>query len=511
MKILDCTLRDGGYYTNWDFNKEIVSNYCKAMENLPVDYIEVGYRSIPLEGYYGQYFYCPIDIIEWLKGMMPSKKLAIILNEKDIRPENVNKLLKPCLGLISLVRIAIDPKNFSRAIALAKAVKELGFEVAFNVMYMSSWEENNSFLDTIHEIEGIVDYFYMVDSYGGILQDDVIELTRMIKSKTNVKLGFHGHNNLEMALINTLTAVKEGCDIVDATITGMGRGAGNLKTELLLTFLNKHKNLNFDFNILSGTVADFEKLKKAYKWGTSLPYMFSGANSLPQKKVMEWVSLNRYSMETILNALKNQKNKSIENFVLPVFKPEKNYDNVLIIGGGNTILEHRSAVEKFIAKHTNLAVIFAGVRHVELFKHIKPSTFIILSGKEGKKMNSAIEINSKTKFIYPPSPRIMGTTITNNIKPSAYELEPITFSDNHFDSPLTIAAQLGLNLKANTMFFVGFDGYDDKMNNSKHLLASENKEVFNSLNSIDNLKITFLTPSSYANKNIKSIYSYITT
>ena len=176
MKILDCTLRDGGYYTNWDFNKNVVETYCKAMENLPIDYIEVGYRSIPLDGYLGKYFYCPLDVIEWLKEMMPSKKLVVILNEKDIRPEHVDKLLIPCLEYISLVRIAIDPENFKRAILLAKSVKKLGFEVAFNVMYMSSWKENNDFLNDLDKIEGFVDFFYMVDSYGGILQKDVIEL-----------------------------------------------------------------------------------------------------------------------------------------------------------------------------------------------------------------------------------------------------------------------------------------------------------------------------------------------
>ena len=84
MKLLDCTLRDGGYYTNWDFDKEIVSTYCKSMESLPIDYIEVGYRSIPIEGYLGEYFYCPDFVMKELKQMMPSKKLVIILDEKNI-------------------------------------------------------------------------------------------------------------------------------------------------------------------------------------------------------------------------------------------------------------------------------------------------------------------------------------------------------------------------------------------------------------------------------------------
>ena len=71
MKILDCTIRDGGYYTNWDFDQNLISEYCKSMEELPIEYIEVGYKSIPLKGYLGKYFYSPIYVLKELKCLMP--------------------------------------------------------------------------------------------------------------------------------------------------------------------------------------------------------------------------------------------------------------------------------------------------------------------------------------------------------------------------------------------------------------------------------------------------------
>src|SRR5690606_25076833 len=115
---------------------------------------------------------------------------------------------------IDMVRIAIDPINFKRALILAEAVKRIEFEVAFNVMYMSKWAEQKDFLAQIKEIDGIADYFYMVDSFGGVYPKDVKDTIELVKSKTDVKLGFHGHNNLEMALANTLVAIDEGVDIV---------------------------------------------------------------------------------------------------------------------------------------------------------------------------------------------------------------------------------------------------------------------------------------------------------
>jgi 4-hydroxy 2-oxovalerate aldolase len=289
IKILDCTLRDGGYYTNWDFHIETVSTYLEAIDQLPIDYVEIGYRSVRKSGYLGEFFYLPEHILQKIKAKT-SKKLVIILNEKDTRVEDVETLLEPCKGIIDLVRLAIDPNNFQRAIGLAKKIKTLGFDVGFNVMYMSKWKDNTKFLTLLPKVHGVADYFYMVDSYGGVYPEDVKEITGLVKSYlSKVKIGFHGHNNLELAFINTLTAIEEGCSIVDATVTGMGRGAGNLKTEVLLTALNSKKNLPVDFNALAKVVDEFSLLQLKYQWGTNLPYMVSGANSLPQKEVMDWV------------------------------------------------------------------------------------------------------------------------------------------------------------------------------------------------------------------------------
>jgi len=96
MKILDCTLRDGGYYTNWDFDRRVVKTYLKSFNSLPVDYLEVGYRNPTQIGYKGEYYYCPPSTLNFLKRNT-DKKLAIILNEKDVRLEMIDSLLNPCL------------------------------------------------------------------------------------------------------------------------------------------------------------------------------------------------------------------------------------------------------------------------------------------------------------------------------------------------------------------------------------------------------------------------------
>ena len=258
MKILDCTLRDGGYYTNWDFDSKIVDVYIQAMNVLPIDYIELGYRSIPTKEYMGKFGYSPVSVLRHIKTTC-IKKIAVMLNEKNTRPEDLDTLLVPIQGLVDMIRIAVDPNNFDRAVILAQSIKTLGFEVGFNTMYMSKWDDYEGFLSKLNKINKVADLFCMVDSFGGVSPEELKAIFQTVKQNTTCPVGFHGHNNLQLGLVNTLTAIECGIDYVDATILGMGRGAGNLNMELLLTYLNKG-GLEVDFNVLGDVITAFQSL-----------------------------------------------------------------------------------------------------------------------------------------------------------------------------------------------------------------------------------------------------------
>lgn len=511
-KILDCTLRDGGYYTNWDFDKKLVISYCKLMQTLPIDYVEVGYRSIPLKGYLGKYFYCPVYVLKELKELMPSKKLVIILNEKDIRVEHLNEVLAPCVPYITLVRIAIDPQNFERAIILAKAVKSMGFEVGFNVMYMSGWKEDASFLDLLTGLDHVIDYFYMVDSFGGVSPDEVTEIINLVKSKTNVPLGFHGHNNLEMALINTLTSIKNGCSIVDGTITGMGRGAGNLRTELFLIYLNSKEKFDINYSLLGNVVSDFENLKKNYNWGTNLPYMFSGAHSLPQKQVMEWVGMNRYPISSIITALNNQKEDIEDNIKLPSLNKDSDFKTALILGGGKSALDHSEAIKKLVDTDEKTCVIHAGGRNVSEYLNINAEQYYTLVGFESEKLLANIGSDAsklKNTCVFPPFPRAMGTIIPNSIKHLSKELKTISFTVASSDSVLAISLQLAIELGVSNILLSGFDGYDTEIDQAQFALAQENQNIINDILKLKDISVLAITPTKYKNIKVTSIYNIL--
>ena len=512
MKILDCTLRDGGYYTNWDFNKNVIDTYIDSFNKLPVNYIEIGYRSKPLDGYLGEFFYLPDYLIKEIRTRS-NKKIAIMLNEKDFKSSEVGEFLKPLSGKVDLIRLAVNPINIKRALKLAVKIKDLGFELGFNIMYMSEWKKNSLFFEEINLLDGKIDFLYMVDSYGSVYPDELVELIKLIKKRTNVALGFHGHNNLELGLINTLTAIENGVDIVDSTITGMGRGAGNLKTELLLTVLNSKGILDFDYNHLSNVVDVFTNIQSKYLWGTNLPYMVSGANSSPQKQVMELVTKRAYSFNSIIRTLQNQFKgvKDNQSKLSPFSKKFKSYNNVLIVGGGPSVVEHSFAIQKYLNNNPDVFVIHASSKNALAFKNIDNQQVFCLIGNEGFRMENIFtdqNIPKKTCCVLPAYPRKMGTYIPVNLNKKTYELNEINFTDRFKDAHTAIALQTAFELNPSLIEMVGYDGYLNKnIDNNQQELSIENQYLFKTFKSFSSLKLHSLTSSYYDELKRGSIFS----
>lgn len=510
-KILDCTLRDGGYYTNWDFNTEIVDAYIHAMNALPIDYLELGYRNNPTKEYMGKFGYCPVRVLKHIRKNC-TKKLDVMLNEKSTMPKDLKTLLGPIVGLVDMVRIAIDPKNFDRAVVLAKAVKTMGFEVGFNVMYMSKWQTDYpDFLTKLRVLDSFADLFCMVDSFGGVNPDELTDIVKVIRENTNCPLGFHGHNNLQLGLINTITAMKLGVDFVDATILGMGRGAGNLNMELLLTYLNAHNGLHIDFNVLGDAITAFTPLMEQYQWGTNLPYMLAGANRIPQKEVMDWVSNRVYSFNSIVRALENRKNNTKDNAQFPHLDVKSKFDTVLVIGGGNNAIEHKDAIKEFIAQEKNIAVVFATARNAKAYLDINAPVYYILIGNEGRRLSANVGAeNFNATCVLPPYPRAMGTEVPAYAEDYTVELISVDFTDQFKDSVTTVALQLAMNLTDGEIFVIGYDGYPGNVLSEKEVaLTFENKTIFQSFKDAKGEQIKSLTPSLYKDIEVVSVYQLI--
>lgn len=503
LEILDCTIRDGGYYTDWDFDETVISQYLLAVNNLPINVIEIGYRSPKLEGYYGEYFYCSISTLSNIRNST-TKKIAIILNEKDIGIEDLSDLLLPVVDYVDIVRIAVSPDRLKNAIGLSKLIKRLGYEVAINVMYMSKWESTEGFFDALHLADGYIDYFYLVDSYGSVFPEDVKRILRNVKTNVNCKIGFHGHNNLELALVNTITAISEGVDIIDSTFTGMGRGAGNLKTELLLTVLGQRESISIDYDALSNVVGVFSILKDHYRWGTSLPYMLSGALSFPQKTVMNWLTNNFIGLNTIAESIINSENtnKTVFSKICDLENPEK----IILVGGGDSVIRYQKEIHEFIRRE-KCALLFISGRHVELFSSIDCPKIFVLASDEIKRIEPFINRNVNNaeplSFVVPARPWSHDILIPTLTGPQIYELNNSIFSQEEKDRNICIALDMLVQIEPSVVFSVGLDGYVE----SKPQSATFNESCFMYYKEKTNSNIVAITKTHYRSLNQSSLFT----
>lgn len=510
FKILDCTFRDGGYYTSWDFDNQTVDAYIKAMNALPIDYLELGYRNNPSKEYMGKYGYCPVSVLKHIRATS-TKKLDVMLNEKSTKPEDLEVLIKPLVGIVDMIRVAIDPKNFDRAIILAKAIKAMGFELGFNCMYMSRWlTDYPDFLKKLNQINGVADLFCMVDSFGGMTPKELTTIVKEVRANTTVPVGFHGHNNLQLGLVNTLTAIDLGLEYVDCTVLGMGRGAGNLNTELLLTYLNAQQGLEVDFNVLGDVITAFTPLYEKYRWGTQLPYMISGANSIPQKEVMELVTNRAYSFDSIVRGLQNRKDHVKDNAKYPILETIK-FENVIIIGGGNTPVEHLDSIKEYINKTNSVALVFATARHAGLFHDVDVPQYYCLVGREAKRLKKNVGAEKyRGVCVLPPYPRKLGTDVPEYAETSTFEVAAIDFTKGYEDSCTALAIQTALNLSNGNIFVVGYDGYPGSILSEKEVtLTNETKTLFKDYEKCTGNKMKSLTASLYPELDVESIYQFL--
>ncbi|HDH05756.1 MAG TPA: hypothetical protein ENH01_08585 [Nitrospirae bacterium] len=510
-KILDCTIRDGGYYTDWDFDQKLVKKYFNEIETLPVNIIEVGYRSHVKDKYFGEYYYLPTSTInklhEWGNGKI---SLALMLNAKEFCVDDVVSILDGCQGIIELIRFAIAPDNISSGINLAGEVKRAGFNVTLNIMYLHEIIKDTSLFESIcGELESAadkIDYVYFVDSYGSCMPEEIHKFFLLSRQRISQKIGFHGHDNIGLAFANTLSAINAGVDIVDSTILGMGRGAGNARTELLAAYFAKQQGSAIDLSAISELVEEFILLQKKYEWGSSIPYIVSGFEQLPQKEVMELTSKRRYSTGSIVKML--QGNLSNGDTVphypnLNDSKLKKQEDHIktaIIIGGGGTAIRHNEAVIEYSTRGNTL-IIHSSLKNVESYKDYDGLQVACLVGEEANKMsNVGKEIDKIHTFIVSSSPRIE-QQLPESWNDRTFTVNPLWTDSNKKgntnESPLNLSLSIAREMKVDKVLLVGFDGYPAGKVETKVLAEEVQQTIDQFLNDYPEITLHSITPTLY--------------
>ncbi len=280
IKVVDATLRDGGLVNDFRFTKEFVKDLYDTNVKAGVDYMEFGYKAstdIFDEKDFGPWKFCKEDDIREIVGDNDtSMKIAVMadVGRCDYKRDIINR----ADSVIDLVRIATYIHQIPAAIEMIEHCHAMGYETTVNIMAISNAKEAEieEALSLLSQTP--VDGIYIVDSYGSLYMEQIEELAAKyleVAEKNGKFVGIHAHNNQQLAFANTISALTNGVSYLDATVSGMGRGAGNCASEQLLGFL---KNPKYDLiPILKFIEKHMEPLKESGAvWGYNVPYLLTG-------------------------------------------------------------------------------------------------------------------------------------------------------------------------------------------------------------------------------------------
>ncbi len=530
--LLDCTLRDGGYYNAWDFDSCLINEYLRAMEAVSVDCVELGFRSVIKEGYKGA---CAYTTEEFLRSLeIPRNlKIGVMVNANELInyaygiEEALTQMFIPAdESFVDIVRIVCHVHEFEKALTAAQWLKDQGYYVGYNLMQVAdrTFEEIGYLAMLANQYP--VDVLYFADSMGSLTPDKTAQIVQVLKQNWSGNLGIHTHDSMGQAHANSLRAIAEGVNWIDSTVTGMGRGPGNAKTEYLAVELADMNQRHCNLAPLMRTISRyFKPLQQKYQWGSNIYYYLSGREGIHPTYIQEMLCDTRYEDEDILAVIEYLKKVGGKKFNLDTLEGARNfyhgeprgfwnpYDDiqgreVLIIGTGPGGAKHREALELYIKKSQPYVIALNTQNHIaqdlidiraachpvrllaDYYDHLQlPQPLAIPASMLPETIGKVLQ----KKDIYD-----FGILIEDNT---------FKFATNYCVLPNSIVIAYALAIatcgKASRILLAGFDGYG--IDNPKN---RETDEIFELYHRFSNTQLLAVTSTRYQIATT-SIYSMI--
>lgn len=380
MHVIDCTLRDGGYYNAWDFSEPLIQQYLFAIHAAGVDIVEIGFRSVKNNGFKGACAFATDFFIESL--LLPeSLTIAVMVNgnelsNSDRQHETLTQLfpLPASHSSVDLVRIACHVHEFANVLPVAVWLKERGYMVGFNLMQVADRSELE-----IKELSKLaskypVDVLYFADSMGSMTPDQVSQIIQWIRCEWHGALGIHTHDNMGLALSNTMRALDNGATWVDSTVTGMGRGPGNARTEELAIEIAARRGKQINLIPLMTLLREhFKPMQAQFGWGTNPYYYLAGKYGIHPTYIQEMLNDSRYTEEDVFAVIEHLRMEGGKKFSLNTmdaarhfyrgeptghWRPQSLFEgrDVLLLGTGPGVAQHRQALERYIRQYRPLVL-----------------------------------------------------------------------------------------------------------------------------------------------------------
>ena len=310
IQVLDATIRDGGLVNDFYFTDEFIRALYEANIKAGVDYMEFGYKASKEMfdvNKFGKWKFCNEEDIRAIVGEN-NTDLKISVMADVGRCDYKKDIIDRADSVIDLVRVATYINTMPAAIEMIEDAHAKGYETTCNIMAVSKDQESD--IDLALELLGKsnVDGIYIVDSYGSLFPEQVRRLTAQyceVAEASGKKIGVHMHNNQQLAFANTIESISHGASFADATMSGMGRGAGNCFMEQMLSFLrNPNYKLTPTLKFVEKYIA--EERANGSQWGYDVPYMLTGALNRHPRAAIAFLKDNRTDYNDLYMDLLNE-------------------------------------------------------------------------------------------------------------------------------------------------------------------------------------------------------------
>lgn len=518
-QILDCTLRDGGYINDFQFGERGIRKIISQLTNAGIDIIECGFLE---DGEYDSNT-SVFNRVEQIANFLPADHKNSMYVAMACYGEYDLSQLSPFDGKsVAGIRVTFHYNEVEDAIEYCRQIMAKGYKVFVQPVGTSSYSDEQ-LLELIHKVNDLQPYaFYLVDTLGLMHKNDVIRFFYLIDhnlSKT-INMGFHSHNNLQLSYSNcqALASVESDRTIsLDSSVYGMGRGAGNLNTELIANYLNEHQNRRYEVEPILEVVDEFIlKIKAEHEWGYSVPYYLaaingchptyasylSGKQTLTVRNIATILRMIEPEKRSLFNKaiaeekyLEFQSNEINDGATIKQLKSAITGRNVLVIAPGPSLATNQEVILQ-IAKDKDCVVIAA-----TFVPDFIETDYVFLSNLK------------RYSTTFNPSHKQINLIHTSNIKVEETEKMVVNYSsllneeDVIRDNTSAMLLNLLTRINPASVYLAGLDGY--KLNGDNYYLnrlklqtgdyyKELNEAMTNKIKSArQDLEIEFVTPSLY--------------
>ncbi len=539
VMVLDCTLRDGGRIIDCKFDDQETKEIARRLQEANIDIIEVGFiRDWHKVDYKGNStFFTDVDQI---KPLINKNGKTIFAAFIDYGMCDIDSL-KPCDGTsIDAIRFGFTKKNYDEAyddvIRWAKLIKERGYKLFIQGVNSLNYTDFE-LLQVIQMINEIHPFsFGVVDTYGAMYVDDVDRLFSLVDHNMlpDICMDFHSHNNYQLSFAFAQEVIKLGSKstrriIIDGTLSGMGKVAGNLNIELLLEFLNRKMGYNYDLDLIFDTIDDYIlKYTKTHSWGYSIPALMAGIYKshpnnviyltekfrLESKDIGKLLSMidpqlrQRYDYDNIQRLYVEYNHTKVDDReALAQLKGVLAGRNILLLMPGHSLITHKKAIERYIAEKN--PVIISTNFETEFST---PENRLSFYGSKKRYNKATVDANDRFVILVSNIQQETDSNDAKNVLVVNYE-NLIDRGNEDFDNSSIMLFHLLKRIDVRKFAVAGFDGYSMNAENyfdENRFEGSRFETKFASIT--DNMRtmlkayaaslnrksdIQFLTPSAY--------------